>query len=233
MVYTDPGEYRQLRFQPAPGAAELLLVRHGESAAFRPGESFQLLDGQADPELHPNGRKQAAKLAERLAGESISAIYVSTLRRTADTARPLACRLGLEPTVDPDLREVFLGEWEGGTFRHKVASGHPTAILMAEQERWDVIPGAEPAAAFAVRVRSVLMRIAARHRGGMVAVFTHGGFIGQALAEASASRPFAFTGADNASISHIVIDGSRWVVRRYNDTAHLHFDMTAASEPLV
>jgi probable phosphoglycerate mutase len=52
-------------------------------------------------------------------------------------------------------------------------------------------------------------------------VFTHGGVIGQELALASGSRPFAFVGADNASISRLVIAGDRWIVRSFNDTAHL------------
>jgi probable phosphoglycerate mutase len=45
--------------------------------------------------------------------------------------------------------------------------------------------------------------------------------IGQALALASASRPFAFLGAENTSISRLVIIGDRWIVRGFNDTAHL------------
>jgi 2,3-bisphosphoglycerate-dependent phosphoglycerate mutase len=45
--------------------------------------------------------------------------------------------------------------------------------------------------------------------------------IGQALAVAAGSRPFAFLGADNASVSRLVIAGGRWIVRGFNDTAHL------------
>jgi probable phosphoglycerate mutase len=68
-----------------------------------------------------------------------------------------------------------------------VAQGHPTALRMAAEERWDVIPGAEPAGAFAGRVRSQIERLAARHPGQRVAAFTHGGVIGQPLA--LAARP--------------------------------------------
>ena len=85
----------------------------------------------------------------------------------------------------------------------------------------DVIPGAEPAAEFAGRVRAAIERLAAAHPGQRVAAFTHGGVIGEALAQASESRPFAFNGADNASISRLVIVGDRWIVRGFNDTAHL------------
>ena len=84
-----------------------------------------------------------------------------------------------------------------------------------------MIPDAEPAEAFATRVGATLERIVAAHPGQRVAVFSHGGVIGQALAHASGSRPFVFIHADNASISQLVVTPRRWLVRRFNDTAHL------------
>src|SRR5947207_1870010 len=180
---TDPadvaaGEVRQFRFVRPPGATSLLLIRHGESAPARPDAPFSLVDGQGDPELAPPGREQAQRVADRLAGEPITAIYVTTLRRTAETAAPLAARLGLVPVVEAGLREVYLGEWEGGLFRIRIAEGHPIAQRLITEERWDVIPGAEPAEGFAGRVRNSLTRLAERHPDQTVAVFTHGGVIG-------------------------------------------------------
>jgi probable phosphoglycerate mutase len=220
---SQPGaaSYRQARFKRPPGATELLLIRHGESQAANPDLPFPLVDGHADPALDPNGRDQAERLAGRLAGTSIDAIYVTTLRRTAQTAAPLAERLGLTPRVEPDLREVHLGDWEAGLYRKMVAENHPVAQQMWAQERWDVIPGAEPASEFAARVGGAMRRLAAAHPDQRLAVIVHGGVIGQALALASGSRPFAFLGADNASISRVVMAGQRWIVRGFNDTAHL------------
>src|SRR3954452_4028621 len=157
-------EVRQLRFaRPAggggggvlarrAGAAELLLVRHGESAAAVEGESFPLVDGQGDPPLHDEGHRQAQLVADRLEHENVTAIYVSTLQRTAQTAAPLASRLGITPVVEADIREVHLGDWEGGVFRKHVLEGHPLALKMRAEQRWDVIPGAEPADAFRERL---------------------------------------------------------------------------------
>ncbi|PZG16844.1 histidine phosphatase family protein [Nonomuraea aridisoli] len=226
-----PVEYRQGRFRTPPGATELLLVRHGESEPARPGHPFPLVDGQGDPRLAPEGLEQAERVGLRLAAESIDAVYVSTLRRTSQTAAPLAARLGLTPMVEPDLREVHLGEWEGGLFRQRVAEGHPIAQRMSAEERWDVIPGAEPAAAFSERVRKVLARLAAAHPDQRIAVVTHGGVIAEALAIATGSRPFAFLGADNASVSHLVLTEARWILRRYNDTAHLTAAFTTTAAP--
>src|SRR4051794_308488 len=90
-------EYRQGRFRRPPGACEILLVRHGESGPARPGEPFPLVDGQGDPALDPVGVEQAKRAADRLieSGQEIAAIYVTTLRRTHQTAAPLASRLGI------------------------------------------------------------------------------------------------------------------------------------------
>jgi 2,3-bisphosphoglycerate-dependent phosphoglycerate mutase len=217
----EPPAFRQKRFVPPPGATDLYLVRHGQSAPYIEGTLFTLIDGQGDPPLSAEGEAQARSVCARLAALGIDAIYVSTMRRTAQTAAPLAERLGLTPVVDARLREVHLGDWEGGVFRKNVAEGHPIALRMSAEERWDVIPGAEPAEAFAGRVRAAIERIAAAHGGQRVAAFTHGGVIGQALALAAASRPFAFTGAENTSISRIVVTPERWIVRGYNDIAHL------------
>lgn len=216
-----PEGFRQYRFTPAPGATTILLVRHGESAPAVPGQPFRLHDGHGDPELHPDGERQAERVAERLAAEGVDAIYVTTLVRTHQTAAPLARRLGLEPRVEPDLREVFLGEWEGGLLRERAAASDPIFAEIFVQQRWDVIPGAEPQDRFHSRTHAALRRVAAAHPDARVAVFTHGGVIGQLLHHATGSERFAFSSADNASISELVIDGDRHILRRYNDVTHL------------
>jgi probable phosphoglycerate mutase len=209
----------------------VLLVRHGESQPAVEGESFDLVDGHGDPALSPEGREQAVKVCARLAGEGVDAIYVSKLRRTTETASALATALVLPMVVDPDLHEVFLGDWEGGMFRQRVAEADPIAVRMLTEERWDVIPNAEPADEFAARVRRAVARIAAAHPDQRVAAFAHGGTIGQILAQATGARPFALGGADNASISHIVVMGDRWILRRFNDTTHLDAGLTVAATP--
>ena len=214
-------EYRQARFELPPGATEILLVRHGESQPARPGEPFPLVDGHGDPALAPEGEAQAEQVGERLAGQRIDAIYVTTLRRTAQTAAPLAARLGLEPKLAADLREVHLGEWEGGLFRQRVAERHPLAQRMLAEQRWDVIPGGEPDEEFANRVHGAVTTLATAHPDQRIAVFTHGGVIGRVLALATGAKPFAFIGADNGSVSTLVVTEVGWLVRGYNDITHL------------
>lgn len=217
----EPTAFRQQRYQVPAGATDLLLVRHGASEAYLDGAPFNLVGGHGDPPLSPDGVEQAELVGARLAALGVDAIYVSTLCRTAQTAAPLARRLGLTPRVEPDLREVYLGDWEGGLLRKMVASGHPLALRMSQEQRWDVIPGAESLDALNLRVRAAIERIVAAHKGQRVVAVSHGGIIGHALYLASSCRPFAFLGAENASISRLVITADRWFVRGFNDTAHL------------
>jgi 2,3-bisphosphoglycerate-dependent phosphoglycerate mutase len=218
-----PARYAQHAFALPADATEVLLVRHGASAPIAAGERFPLRDGHGDPPLAPGGHAQAEAVAKRLAGAGLSALFVTTLQRTAQTAAPLAARTGLEPVVVPELREVHLGEWEGGEYRIRMAEGDPLALRALAEERWELIPGAESGAALAARVRAGVDAIVARLGAGATgAAILHGGVIGEICRQATSSRPFAFVHADNASLSRLVVFGDgRWLLRSFNDTAHL------------
>jgi broad specificity phosphatase PhoE len=69
----------------------VVLVRHAEPAA-----------GGSDPGLAPAGVVRAATLAKMLAAAEVSAIFTSDLRRTKETAAPLASVLGNTPVVIAD-----------------------------------------------------------------------------------------------------------------------------------
>ena len=163
----------------------------------------------------------------------ISAVYVSNLRRTHETAAPLCGHLGLEPRIDPDLREVFLGEWEGGLMRIKAAENDPIMERVRAERRWDAIPGAESNSSLTERLTRSLGRIAASHPEELVAAFVHGGVIGHILCHATGAQPFSFNGADNGSISHIVMVEDQILVRRFNDSTHLHEALHAAESAMT
>ncbi|MCZ6708946.1 MAG: histidine phosphatase family protein [Gammaproteobacteria bacterium] len=226
-------EYRQQRFQTPPGATEILLVRHGESRAATADDPFPLVDGHGDPELHADGREQAIRVGDRLKHQPISAVYVSNLRRTQETAQPLCNHLNLTATIDPDLREVFLGAWEGGLLRIKAHENDPVYQRMHEQQRWDVIPGAESHADLNQRLMRALNRIAHKHPDELVVAVVHGGVIAHILAHAAGANHFAFNGADNGSISHIIMLHGDIVVRRFNDSSHLHQQLSRAESQMT
>jgi 2,3-bisphosphoglycerate-dependent phosphoglycerate mutase len=219
---STPRRFAQEPYKGPPGSTELFLVRHGASADAVEGEDFELIDGHGNPPLSAIGREQAELVGERLAQLEFDALYITTLRRTAETAAPLVRLTGLDPIVEPDLREVNLGEWEGGLFRQKVADADPLAVQMMTEERWDVVPGAESPESFGSRIRCAIERIAAAHSDARVVAFSHGAAIGEVLAQATGSRPFAFLMTDNTGIARLVVTPERWILRGFNDTAHLH-----------
>ena len=225
--------YRQYSYQAPSGATEILLVRHGESRSASADNPFPLVDGHGDPELHANGAAQALLVRDRLQHENIAAIYVTSLQRTQQTAAPLAAQLGLEVAIEADLREVLLGEWEGGVLRIKAAAGDPIYQQMQAEERWDAIPGAESWTALNQRIMAALGRIHGRHPDEKVVAVVHGGVIGHITAHASGARPFAFNGADNGSITHIVMLADMLKVRSFNDNAHVKSTLHVGSGQLT
>jgi 2,3-bisphosphoglycerate-dependent phosphoglycerate mutase len=217
------GQYPQRPFRLPPGATEVVLVRHGASAAAVPGSPFPLVDGRGDPPLSEAGEEQARAVADRLAGEDLAGLFVTPLQRTAQTAAPLAAATGLEPVVVPELVEVHLGEWEGGEYRMRAADGDPIIRRVFAEERWDIIPGAEDPRTLADRVAAGIARIVETvGPDAVAAAVVHGGIIGEACRQATRSRPLAFIHADNGSITRLVVLGERrWLLRSFNDISHL------------
>ena len=88
----------------------------------------------------------------------------------------------------PELREVHLGELDGGVFRIAVRRRDPRVAEVFRQQRWDVIPGAEPMDAFAARTQAGLARMVdGLEAGATVAAVVHGGVIGELCRQASGS----------------------------------------------
>ena len=198
-------------------------MRHGASQDAIPGEPFEMVEGHADPALSAIGEQQAELVGARLAAAPPDTLFVTSLRRTVQTAAPLVAATGLEPTVIPELSEVHLGEWEGGELRIRTAHGDPLVRTIFEQQRWDVIPGAEPMEEFAERTRRGLLRVVELTGPGRVAAaVVHGGVIGELARQATSAPRLSLIHAENTSITRIIVfaDG-RWLLRSFNDTSHL------------
>jgi broad specificity phosphatase PhoE len=81
---------------PAAAAAQqtVIIVRHAERADGGAGAA-PMTGAPVDPLLSAAGEARAAKLAAMLADSGIKAIYATEFRRTQDTGKPLAERLGI------------------------------------------------------------------------------------------------------------------------------------------
>ena len=217
--------YPQRPFALPDDATEILLVRHGASAHYVPGEQVEVIEGgHADHELAPEGREQAELIGRRLAEEELHTLFVTTQRRTQQTAAPLAAATGLEPRVVPELREVHLGEWEGGEMRVRAAAGDPLFGELFEKQRWDVIPGAEDMDTFGDRVKAGIEQIVSETgQGRRAAAVLHGGVIAEICHQCiGGDQRLAFVLVENTSVSSLIVHSTgRWVLRSYNDTTHL------------
>jgi broad specificity phosphatase PhoE len=151
----------------------ILLARHGETDDNRPPLRFQ---GFRDTPLNDTGRRQAAELAERVAGDGIASLWSSDLSRASETARIVGERIGLQATLDQRLREASRGEWEGRLFDDvKRSEPERFAAWMRAGADWR-FPGGESLQDQQDRVTAALDDI---HRSGRLPalVVCHGGSI--------------------------------------------------------
>ena len=203
--------------------ATLILVRHGESV----WNSERRIQGSLDPELSARGRRQTDLLVAHLGSHispAVAAIYASPLRRAAQTAARIAEAYRLPAIPDPDLREMFLGEWEGKTVV-EIQTAFP-----GRYERWleDPLtfpaPGGEDLKAFERRVIGAIQRMQSDHAGADFVVVSHGGVIKALLCYALGLdiRHLFRLKQDNTAISRIQLDAGRQRVLLMNDTCHLN-----------
>jgi broad specificity phosphatase PhoE len=206
----------------------LFLVRHGQST----WNHERRIQGQLDPPLSDEGRRQAARLGKRLAGRTFSALYTSDLKRAAETAQLVGQAVGVVGMPMAELREIYLGQWEG-LRTEELAERFPEAwASWTDEPDWDLVPGGEGSAAFEARVSLALDRLFARHPQDDVLVVTHGGVIQIALHHV-VGRPgrgiFPFR-IQNTSVSILEKRNGRVVVSGVNDIGHLEVGSAATPE---
>lgn len=123
----------------------IYLLRHGETV----WNTEQRLQGQSDSPLTQKGQKQATKNGEKLRsliqGNEIRVIS-SPLGRTLDTAKIVACKIGINPEsieVDERLMELSYGDWEGMT-KADIQCNDLSRYKKRINDRWNVpAPGGE------------------------------------------------------------------------------------------
>ena len=172
----------------------LLLVRHGQSE----WNAENRWQGQADPPLSGLGEEQARDAAGRLREVGFSSVVTSDLRRARRTAEILAEALELRLEVDPDLREIDVGDWTGLT-QPEIEAQWPGELAAWSEGRSESPLGGETRTHLVERARASLARVASGAvPGDRVLVVTHGALI-RNLDRALGLRP--------ASMSNL---GGRW-----------------------
>lgn len=153
-------------------------MRHGETPT-----TGKVLPGRA-PGLHLSdlGRAQAERVAERLAGLSVDAIYSSPLERAMETAEPTAARAGLEVKQDAGLLECDFGEWTGASLAE--LAGLPQWQTVQHSPSSFRFPNGESFSQMQARIVGALEALCAAHAGGVVVCFSHADPIKAAVAHA-------------------------------------------------
>ena len=157
------------------GLRGVLLARHGQTNDNLEPIRFQ---GFRDTTLNDTGREQARELADRVASltEPIRSLWSSDLSRARETAEIVGTRVGLEPRLDPRLREANRGRWEGYTFEEiKRSEPREFAAWMRGGAAWR-FPGGESLQEQQDRVLAALSDIDAAGELPALAV-CHGGSI--------------------------------------------------------
>lgn len=142
----------------------LVLTRHGLTDRSRPE---QHLGQKIDISINASGRRQAEALHRRLAPVSFDRVITSSLFRARETAEIVAGQGRPRIEVDPRLKEMDYGAWEGRTY----AQIDETDRVLRQE--WvahpDVLacPGGESGEDVAVRVTSFLTDLLDEHRQWM------------------------------------------------------------------
>jgi broad specificity phosphatase PhoE len=156
----------------------LIFVRHGETAY----NAESRLQGQLDIPLNPRGREQARAVGGTLRSlvgseidqlEADQAFFASPLERARDTMEIARDAMGLPPSryqLDPVLKEISFGAWEGLTWR-EIEARDPKRVSARRKDKWSFVPPeAESYAMLAARLRPWLDGLA-----GDALVVSHGG----------------------------------------------------------
>lgn len=126
---------------------KLYLVRHGEVEGTK-GRAI----GQLDLPLSPAGAHRVRALADTWRGPAPDRLFASDLCRSVDSAQLLASRIGCALKIDPRLRELSFGHWEGIAWDE--IHRQDGSRLAAWGERWWEVapPGGETYADLSGRV---------------------------------------------------------------------------------
>ncbi len=202
-------------------ALDLILVRHGQSQ-YNVDQT-----GGEDAPLTGLGRMQARRVGAYLATRfEIEALYASSYIRARETAEIVNEFLGLELTLDPDLREAQQDFASGlvlfpdlCTSLHRHAAVEPPHI-------------SEYYGRFQARVAAAVERVLCAHDSGQVAIVSHGGTMATIIRTLAGSHQFSVH-TENTGIHLLRWEEHRWHVVALNRVEHLLSEQDLVGIPAV
>ena len=148
----------------------IYFVRHGETTYSQTGGFC----GAIDPELTPAGSQMAEQFAATYAKLPWNAVYVSPMKRTIATAKPLCDAVGIEMQLHDGLREINYGDWEGKTVEEVKKDYEEDYINWLTEPAWNApTNGGETSVEIASRSSLVIAEIEEKYKSGNVLVVSH------------------------------------------------------------
>lgn len=193
----------------------LILVRHGQTHS---NTSRALDTAEPGAALTNVGREQADALVELLEGRDVAVIARSHLLRTEETAAPLAESRGLEPVVDPRLREVLAGDMEMATDDGSVRAYLETMVSWAANDLDVRIPGGESGHEVLQRFDDAIADLERDAGDGTVVVVTHGAIMRVWSAVRGVNVPEGWAAVNvvtNTGLIELVHEDDQWWVERW------------------
>jgi glucosyl-3-phosphoglycerate phosphatase len=175
----------------------IIVARHGQTDWNVEGR----YQGTVDVPLNATGWQQAESLADELAHIAFDVIVTSDLQRTQQTASVIANRREITPVVEPGLREIYVGDWQG-LLRSEVAERFPAEV---EQVKAGVdLPrgGGETFAEAGLRGADALKRISTQYSNSQVLVVAHGIVLQHAMKRLIDEGVLAFDGNEVPHLSN-------------------------------
>jgi len=200
---------------------KLLIIRHGQSCANLDG----VFVGHTNSPLSDLGRRQAEATAQYIADTyHVDAAYASDLDRAFYTGKAAADKLGLPTIPDPQLREIFAGDWENMKFDDLSGSGDPAYQLWLTNIGLSGCPGGESVAQLQERIVAAMRRIAEANEGKTLVIGTHATplrvFMTHCLGlplEEMKNVPWV----SNASVTEVNYDDGKFTIVTASHDAHL------------
>lgn len=198
----------------------IYLIRHAQAE----GNLYRRCYGWHNGLVTVKGRTQIDALERRFDRMQFDAVYSSDLYRTMATAGAIYRSRGLTLRIDPDLREIDAGVWEGGPWGQWLHDDREnlTAFLRCDPN-WKA-PGSETFPQVRARMQAAVARIAAAHPDQTVAVVSHGCAIRTGLSAwlgLSVEQIGQIPLGDNTSVAKLLVEQGQVNVEYYNDNSHL------------
>ena len=148
---------------------KLYFLRHGETIYSQRGTYC----GDLDPELTSEGAQMAEAFADAHRSIAWTAVYVSPMKRTIATAKPLCEALGLEMQLRDGLKEIRYGNWEDKSVDFVKEHYWEDYIHWLAEPAWNPPTGGETSVEISSRASLVIAEIQEKYATGDVLVVSH------------------------------------------------------------